>query len=455
MRRLGSCGSFWGHWGMHNSNWKTASIASVCNVKRGASPRPIDDPRFFSTEGRGWVRISDVTSTYKTLDRTEQYLSPRGVVSSVSVEPGQLIMSICATIGKPVIAGIQCCIHDGFVLFDQLSDEVDPEFLFFQLLKNEAAIRRNRQIGTQGNLNTSLVKAIGLELPPLVEQKKIAQILDTLDTQIRQTEALIAKLERIKQGLLTDLLTRGIDENGQLRPTPDQAPHLYKDSPLGRIPKEWNTVTVDSISEMVTSGARDWARFYTENGARFIRIGNLTREHINFRFDSLVHVSPPTGGEGQRTSLEPGDVLLSITADLGITAVVDETMGEAYINQHIALIRPDQTKINARFLGHFIASGTCQKFISALNDAGAKAGLNLPTVRNILVVQPEHNEQDEIQQRLDAIDRRIRETKSEAKKLTLEKTGLMDDLLTGRVRVTPLLSNAISSDQTTETHHGL
>jgi len=279
-----------------------------------------------------------------------------------------------------------------------------------------------------------------LRLPPPAEQQKIAQILDTLDTQIRQTEALIAKLERIKQGLLTDLLTRGIDDNGQLRPTPDQAPHLYKDSPLGKIPREWGVVTVESLSELVTSGARDWARYYSESGAKFIRIGNLTREHINFRFDSLVYVRPPVGGEGQRTRLEDGDVLVSITADLGITAVVNATLGEAYINQHIALVRPDIQKVNPRFLGHFMASAACQKYIGALNDAGAKAGLNLPTVRNILVAAPpQRREQDAIQQSLDAMDMRIHEAKTEAEKLRLNKRGLADDLLTGRVRATPLL----------------
>jgi type I restriction enzyme, S subunit len=131
---------------------------------------------------------------------------------------------------------------------------------------------------------------------------------------------------------------------------------------------------------MVTSGSRDWARYYSEEGAKFIRIGNLTREHINLRFDSLVHVRPPETGEGQRTRLEAGDILISITADLGIVGVVHEEFGEAYINQHIALVRTQHKEVNGRFIGHFIASSACQKLLARLNDAGAKAGLNLPTI---------------------------------------------------------------------------
>lgn len=89
---------------------------------------------------------------------------------------------------------------------------------------------------------------------------------------------------------------------------------------------------------MITSGSRGWARYYSDEGAKFIRIGNLTRDHINLRFDSLVHVSIPSGGEGgSRTDLrEGGDLLISITADLGIIGVVPRDLGSSYINQHIA-----------------------------------------------------------------------------------------------------------------------
>ena len=144
-------------------------------------------------------------------------------------------------------------------------------------------------------------------------------------------------------------------------------------------------------------------------------------------------------GDGQRTKLEPGDILVSITADLGIIGVVPEGMGEAYINQHIALVRPIGSLVSPRFVGHYLAGPIMQAYIGQLNDAGAKAGLNLPTIRNLPSAFPSRSEQDQIAARLDEIDNRIQNAMTEANKLSELKSGLMDDLLTGRVRVTPLL----------------
>lgn len=277
---------------------------------------------------------------------------------------------------------------------------------------------------------------------PIEEQRTIGEILDTLDTAIHETEAIIAKLKAVKQGLLHDLLTRGIAANGELRPPQAEAPHLYQQSPLGWIPKEWDVVTLESVSQTVTSGSRDWARFYADSGALFVRIGNLTREHINFRYESTMYVRPPRNADGQRTRLEPSDILISITADLGIVGVVPDGLGEAYINQHIALVRPDLDAVNSRFVGHYLAGPIAQTYISKLNDAGAKAGLNLPTIRGLITAKPLRAEQNLIAARLDEIDNRIQNATAEAAKLRELKSGLMDDLLTGHVRVTPLLEAA-------------
>lgn len=281
------------------------------------------------------------------------------------------------------------------------------------------------------------------------QQARIAHILDTLDTTIHETEAIITKLKAVKQGLLHDLLTRGIAANGELRPPRDEAPHLYKASPLGWIPKDWELATLEALSTTVTSGSRDWARFYADSGALFVRIGNLTREHINFRFDSTIYVRPPRNADGQRTRLEPDDILVSITADLGIVGVVPDGIGEAYINQHIALVRPNHSSVNPRFVGHYLASPVAQAYISKLNDAGAKAGLNLPTVRGLLTTRPERTEQNLIAERLDEIDNRILNAATESAKLRELKAGLMDDLLTGRVRVTSLLKQSAAMPEET------
>lgn len=323
---------------------------------------------------------------------------------------------------------------------------VDPKFFCWLLhwLYGQPSIKAMQQ-QTTGIINLKLEQYLAnkIDIPSdTLEQESIANILDTLDTQIRQTEAIIAKLQRVKQGLLHDLLTRGIDANGQLRPPREQAPALYKESPLGWIPREWEVRRVRSFDARVTSGSRDWAQYYANTGDIFVRIGNLTREHINLRLENLQHVNPPKSADGQRTKLCAGDILISITADLGITGVIPKGMGDAYINQHIALIRFHGSEMEPRFAGHFFASEIFQSYLARFNDAGAKAGLNLPTVRNFPLVVPGKDEQISVVTRLDTADMKIEDEKRVLEKLKKQKSGLMDDLLTGRVRVTELLKTA-------------
>ncbi|SOU12265.1 type I restriction enzyme specificity chain-like protein [Xanthomonas arboricola pv. fragariae] len=357
--------------------------------------------------------------------------------------------------GKPVgrVAYFDSEAHGGpatcsnfFKTLRPARDHVDPRFLLqklFWFYKQPPILALQQQTTGIINLKFEEYLASQIEIPELVsEQAKIAEILDTLDTAIHETEAMIAKLKAVKQGLLHDLLTRGIDANGELRPLQSVAPHLYHSSPLGWIPKVWEVVPLSDVSVSVTSGSRDWARFYSDSGALFVRIGNLTREHINLRFDSVIRVNPPRSGDGQRTRLDEGDILISITADLGIVGVVPAEMGEAYINQHIALVRLATEEISPRFVGHYLAGPISQEYVGKLNDAGAKAGLNLPTIRRLLTVRPCRSEQNSIAERLDEVDARISCMETEFQKLSKIKIALMDDLLTGRVRVTPLLDAA-------------
>ncbi|RKY51585.1 MAG: restriction endonuclease subunit S, partial [Candidatus Neomarinimicrobiota bacterium] len=123
------------------------------------------------------------------------------------------IMSICATIGKPIILKIPACIHDGFVAFKNLSNDVDTEFLYYYLEFRKKEIGEMRQIGTQGNLNSKLVASFKIIKPPLHEQKLITSVLSQIDETIEKEQKYKEKLEKIKQGLMEDLLTGKVRVN--------------------------------------------------------------------------------------------------------------------------------------------------------------------------------------------------------------------------------------------------
>ncbi len=314
----------------------------------------------------------------------------------------------------------------------------DPRFISqwarSRILRTKAEAHMTGSAG-QRRVPASFFEIFQVARFPLTEQRRIAAILDSVDEAIQSTERLIAKLEQVKQGLLHDLLTRGINESGHLRDL-SHHPDEFADTLLGRLPRAWSVVHVAEIAEFVTSGSRGWAAYYADDGPLFVRIGNLTRKHINLRLDQRSFVRPPSTAEIQRTAIRRGDVLISITADLGIIGVASESLGEAYINQHIALVRPDTGKISGRWIGHFLASPRAQAQFTRLNDAGAKSGLNLPAVGRLLVAVPTRRyESDLIVSILDRHDETIATHSRSLTKFRLLKQGLMDDLLTGRVRV--------------------
>ncbi|AWA61290.1 restriction endonuclease subunit S [Klebsiella pneumoniae] len=184
--------------------WQIMKLGEVAQIKRGASPRPITDPIWFdSLSNIGWVRISDVTKSNKYLLKTEQYVSDKGVKKSRLVNSEKIIMSICATIGKPICTTFDVCIHDGFVVFESLSTNTD--FLYYYLSFIEDNWQRYGQPGTQVNLNVDIVSNESINIPSLSEQIKISQFLANIDNKLTSKKAELDKLKTWKQGLLQQM----------------------------------------------------------------------------------------------------------------------------------------------------------------------------------------------------------------------------------------------------------
>lgn len=187
--------------------WMREKLGDLANIQRGASPRPIDSPIWFDDNSMiGWVRISDVTRSGMFLRETTQRLSPLGVKNSRQVDRGNLIMSICATVGRPIITEIDTCIHDGFVVFDNLRSS--KHFLYYILKLIEADWSKHGQTGSQMNLNTGLINQTEVEIPRTeVEQEEIAGVFLSMDAEIAALKAKVIKVRQIKQGMMHNLLT--------------------------------------------------------------------------------------------------------------------------------------------------------------------------------------------------------------------------------------------------------
>jgi type I restriction enzyme S subunit len=189
-------------------DWEVKQLNHLCSdIKRGASPRPIANPKWFDNNSQiGWVRISDATSAKRYLLETKQKLSREGVRRSRYIPKGNLIMSICATVGRPIQTQIDVCIHDGFVIFEKIF--TDQNFLYYVLCDLEPRWSDKGQTGSQMNLNTELIKSTEIFLPSdLSEQEAIAEVLSDMDAEIAALEERLEKAKAIKQGMMQQLLT--------------------------------------------------------------------------------------------------------------------------------------------------------------------------------------------------------------------------------------------------------
>lgn len=191
-------------------HWEIRKIKTLSAVKRGASPRPIDDPKYFAEGGEfSWVRIADVSASDKYLTTTTQKLSKLGSSLSVKRFPGDIFISIAGTVGKPIISSIKCCIHDGFVYFPYLKN-MNTEFLYYIFMSGQPYLGLGK-MGTQLNLNTETIGNIDIPYPPITEQAAIASYLDhkcaTIDTSISNAQHQIDLLQEYKQSLITEVVT--------------------------------------------------------------------------------------------------------------------------------------------------------------------------------------------------------------------------------------------------------
>lgn len=197
-------------------HWEVKRFKDLSTIKRGASPRPIDDPVYFDINGEfSWVRISDLTASERYLEKTREKLSVLGVSLSVKRYPNDLIISIAGTVGKPIITKIKCCIHDGFVWFPEL--KINPEFLYF-LFSTGLPYHGLGKLGTQLNLNTETIGFISLPIPP---KSEIATIVNYLDEKTQKIDAIVSNigkqidtLKELRKTLINDVVTGKIMVSG-------------------------------------------------------------------------------------------------------------------------------------------------------------------------------------------------------------------------------------------------
>ena len=416
-------------------DWEQVPVRALGAVYAGGTPSR-DIPTYWNGT-IPWVTPAEITRLEsKCLSKTNERITAEGLDSSAAklLPEGSLLVTTRATIGAVAVSKHPVCTNQGFknIVPDERSN-VDFYYHLFSIIAPE--LSRLASGSTFPEINQRNFEAIIIPRPSKEEQRRIAEILDTIDEAIQKTEALISKLKAMKQGLLHDLLTRGLDKNGKLR-DPKVHPGQFKDSPLGRIPEKWE---LEPLYRLVLSHKAGIFKPMSEygEGSRIVGVSDLFQhEYISDQPFRLVRLSK---AEKDEYFLNRGDLLYaesSLVFD-GIAktlAVTEEGAGTAFA-WHTRKLSVNKYRINYKFLTFALDSSPARSFVRTRATQTALTGIPVEAYLETPVPIPDIDEQHRIVKALDMLSSRINTENQYHDKLKLQKKGLMHDLLTGKVRV--------------------
>ena len=418
-------------------DWEVSRIEELAFISSGSTPNR-SVAAYWQDGTIPWVKTGEIN--YTVIKSAEEKITQKALnETSVTVYPvGTVLVAMYGqglTRGKVGILGIEATTNQACAAIIPKNENLIPSYLFHYLTYHYENIRRISHGSNQSNLSESLIASFRIRLPPKEEQRKIAEILNTVDAAIAHTSSLIAKLKQMKAGLLHDLLTRGLDENGELRDA-IALPEQFKDSPLGRIPKDWEVLKLESLLNGRPKNGYSPKEVNEWTGTLMLGLGCLNEEG----FEPLQLKNAPSNDLKIRAALlNDGDFLLSrsntrervalagIYRHVGLPCIYSDLMMRLSLNE----------KTCNRFLELLLRHFPIKRQLtgSAQGTSVSMVKISSQTVIETVVALPNPTEQARIIECVDTYDTRIRAEEAYRDKLKLQKQGLMHDLLTGKVRV--------------------
>lgn len=312
------------------------------------------------------------------------------------------------------------------------SDKVEPKYLYYALSERFDWIQHRRTGTGVPHVPKDLGRLLKLHYPKQrTIQQRIAFILTGIDTAIEKTEALIAKYQQIKAGLMHDLFTRGVLSNDQLRPPREQAPELYQETAIGWIPKDWQYELLDRLA-LRGSGHTPNRNFpeYWNGGIKWVSLADSHRLDQLYISDTEFQISHK-GIQNSSAVLHPaGIVVLSRDAGVGKSAITTEPMA---VSQHFMCWKCDQ-KMDNHFLYYWLQFN--KRTFENIAMGSTILTIGLPYFKKMKIACPINlEEQRNIAAKMKAADTRLFSLQDDLSKLRQQKQGLMNDLLTGKVPV--------------------
>lgn len=336
--------------------WPLVKLNEACSLNMGQSP----DSSGYNDEGKG-LPFYQGNADFGALTPITRFFcnNPTKIAHC-----GDVLLSVRAPIGAVNIANETCCIGRGLAALTAC-DNVDAKFLYYAIKSKHDELNAKGTGSTFKAINKKALHETQIPLPVLAEQKNVVSILDNVSG--------LAALRK-RQIMQLDLLAKS------------RFIEMFGDPVTN--PKSWPVHQLSEYIQFMTSGSRGWARYFTDRGEYFITIKNVKNCRISL--GEVQHVTPPNNAEAKRTKVQEGDLLISITADLGRTGVISKEIAEhgGYINQHLTCIRLCNTALDPLYVAYYMESDAGKEQFRAKNQSAVKAGLNFNSINSLRLLVP-------------------------------------------------------------------
>ena len=367
----------------YSDAWEERKLGELANIVRGASPRPIQDPKWFDKDSDiGWLRISDVTEQDGRIRHLEQRISKLGQEKTrVLMEP-HLLLSIAATVGKPLVNYVKTGVHDGFLIF--LNPVFDREFMFQWLDMFRPKWKKYGQPGSQVNLNSELVRNQEIDLPRIEEQQQIGSFFKQLDDIIALHQRKLTKLKKLKQGYLQKLFPKNGSKFPQLR--------------FAGFADAWEQ---RKLSEISTMNARiGWQNLRTSeflDSGDYMLITGTDFKDGKINYSSIHYVEKERYDQDKKIQIKNESILITKDGTLGKVAYVKGLTMPATLNAGVFNVRVRESNlVDSQYLFHYLKAPFLLKYASAQSTGGTIKHLNQNVLVDFPVPLPIKQEQQKI-----------------------------------------------------------
>lgn len=357
---------------------KTYRFDEVFNLEMGKTPSR-DYKDYWESGEFAWVSIRDLNQG-KYVIETKEKISKKAVAETgiKCVKANTVLMSFKLSIGKVSIAKRELYTNEAIMAFNTKAHfDITPDFLYYYLQGFDWGLGNRAVMGV--TLNKSSLSAYKITIPTVEDQARIISELDSLNDIITKKKQQLEALDKLAQATFYEMFGEGNN-------------------------KKWEATKLSEVTEFLTSGSRGWSSYFSDKGSLFLTIKNVRGGKIDL--SKVQYVNAPDNQEAIRTKVQEGDLLISITADLGRTAVIDKSISNfgAYINQHLSIIRLNKSVLNPMFVSYYLESEAGKAQFVNKSQVGVKSGLNFSAINSLEIILPPKELQDVFARSIDSVE---------------------------------------------------